>query len=100
MDIEKILLQMSLEDKVALCTGKNFWQTRSFEKYGIPSLFMCDGPLGLRKQEKASDMLDITRDLREKDTHVLKTPKDLKQYPEAVRIMEFSGCDPKVGKKK
>jgi hypothetical protein len=50
--------------------------------------------------EKASDMLDITRDLREKDTHVLKTPKDLKQYPEAVRIMEFSGCDPKVGKKK
>ena len=50
--------------------------------------------------EKASDMLDITRDLREKDTHVLKSPKDLKKYPEAVRIMEFSGCDPKVGKKK
>ena len=61
MDIEKILSRMSLEDKVAICTGKTFWQTRDYEKYGIPSLFMCDGPLGLRKQEKASDMLGVNR---------------------------------------
>lgn len=59
MDIEKILRQMTLEDKVALCSGKNFWETRKFEKYGIPSLFMCDGPHGLRKQENAADMLGV-----------------------------------------
>ena len=59
MDIEKILQQMTLEDKIALCSGENFWETKKFEKYGIPSLLMCDGPHGLRKQEDAADMLGV-----------------------------------------
>ena len=59
MDIEKILQQMTTEDKIALCSGENFWETKKFEKYGIPSLFMCDGPHGLRKQENAADMLGV-----------------------------------------
>lgn len=59
MDIEKILQEMTLEDKIALCSGADFWQTKKFEKYGIPSLFMCDGPHGLRKQEDAADMLGV-----------------------------------------
>ena len=59
MDIEKILQQMTLEDKIALCSGENFWETKKYEKYGIPSLFMCDGPHGLRKQENAADMLGV-----------------------------------------
>lgn len=42
---------MTLKEKIALCEGKNFWQTREFPQYGIPSMFMCDGPHGLRKQE-------------------------------------------------
>ena len=57
MDIEKILQQMTLEDRIALCSGENFWETKTYEKYGIPSLFMCDGPHGLRKQEDAAAML-------------------------------------------
>lgn len=59
MDIETILQQMTLEDKIALCSGENFWETKKYEKYGIPSLFMCDGPHGLRKQENAADMLGV-----------------------------------------
>ncbi len=59
MDIEKILQQMTLEDKIALCSGENFWETKEYEKYGIPYLFMCDGPHGLRKQEGAADMLGV-----------------------------------------
>lgn len=59
MDIEKILQQMTLEDKIALCSGENFWETKKYEKYGIPSLFMCDGPHGLRKQEDVADMLGV-----------------------------------------
>ena len=59
MDIEKILQQMTLEDKIALCSGENFWETEKYEKYGIPSLFMCDGPHGLRKQENVADMLGV-----------------------------------------
>lgn len=59
MNIEKILQQMALEDKIALCSGENFWETKKYEKYGIPSLFMCDGPHGLRKQEDVADMLGV-----------------------------------------
>lgn len=59
MDIEKILKQMTLEDKIALCSGANFWETKKYDAYGIPSLFMCDGPHGLRKQENAADMLGV-----------------------------------------
>lgn len=61
MEIEKILNQMTLEDKIALCSGENFWQTKKYEKYGIPSLFMCDGPHGLRKQEDVADMLGVNK---------------------------------------
>ncbi len=59
MDIEQILRKMTLEDKIALCSGASFWETKKFEKYGIPSLFMCDGPHGLRRQEDAADMLGL-----------------------------------------
>ena len=59
MDIEKILQQMTLEDKIALCSGENFWETEKYEKYGIPSLFMCDGPHGVRCQKAGADMLGV-----------------------------------------
>lgn len=59
MDIERILKEMTLEDKIALCSGASFWETKRFERYGIPALFMCDGPHGLRKQEDAADMLGV-----------------------------------------
>lgn len=61
MDVEKILQSMTLEDKIALCSGADFWTTKAYEKYGIPSLFMCDGPHGLRKQDLAggADMLGV-----------------------------------------
>lgn len=61
MDIEKIIKHMTLEDKIALCSGASFWETKKYEKYGIPSLFMCDGPHGLRKQERenGADMLGV-----------------------------------------
>lgn len=61
MDIDKIISEMTLEDKIALCSGETFWETKKYEKYGIPSLFMCDGPHGLRKQERenGADMLGV-----------------------------------------
>lgn len=59
MDVETILQAMTLEDKIALCSGADFWTTKAFEKYGIPALFMCDGPHGLRRQEKDADMLGV-----------------------------------------
>ncbi|MFT9213951.1 MAG: glycoside hydrolase family 3 C-terminal domain-containing protein [Liquorilactobacillus nagelii] len=49
--IQEILQQLSLEEKIALTTGANNWQTVSFEKYGVPSVVMSDGPHGLRKEQ-------------------------------------------------
>ncbi len=59
MNIDAIVKKMTLKEKIALCSGANFWQTKAMEQYGIPSLFMCDGPHGLRKQENVGDMLGI-----------------------------------------
>ncbi|MDR0952153.1 MAG: glycoside hydrolase family 3 C-terminal domain-containing protein [Oscillospiraceae bacterium] len=57
-NIEQILTKMTLEDKIALCSGASFWETKKYEKYGIPSMFMCDGPSGLRKQEHERGVSD------------------------------------------
>ncbi|MGI6570116.1 MAG: glycoside hydrolase family 3 C-terminal domain-containing protein [Caldicoprobacterales bacterium] len=54
-----MISKMTLKDKIALCEGKNFWETKEFPQYGIPSMFMCDGPHGLRKQESHNDHLGV-----------------------------------------
>ncbi len=59
MKIDAILEKMTLKEKIALCSGADFWQTKAMAQLGIPSLFMCDGPHGLRKQENVGDMLGI-----------------------------------------
>ena len=59
MKYKEIIDRMTLQEKIALCSGKDFWHTKDFEKYGIPSMMMCDGPHGLRKQEDAADMLGV-----------------------------------------
>ncbi len=57
--LEDIIKSMRLKEKIAFCSGANFWQTKSYEKYRVPALFMCDGPHGLRKQENTADMLGV-----------------------------------------
>ena len=49
MNIKDIISKMTLEEKAQLCSGKNFWETKSVERLGIPSILMTDGPHGLRK---------------------------------------------------
>lgn len=61
MDIRKILNEMTLEDKIALGSGKDFWHTKAMEQYELPGLMMADGPHGLRKQEETADMLGINQ---------------------------------------
>ena len=59
MNIPKVISQMSLGDKIAFCTGADFWQTKQMEQYGIPPMMMADGPHGLRKQAGEGDHLGI-----------------------------------------
>jgi beta-glucosidase len=48
-DVKNIIAQLALEEKAALCTGINAWQTVPIERLGIPSLTMADGPHGVRR---------------------------------------------------
>ena len=58
-NIEKTITKMTLEEKAAFVSGKNFWESKDFEKYGIKSHMLTDGPHGLRKQSGDSDHLGI-----------------------------------------
>lgn len=55
----EMVAQMSLEEKVSLCSGKDCWNTKSIERLGIDSVMMSDGPHGLRKQIGVTDNLGI-----------------------------------------
>ena len=63
MNIKEIISKMTLEDKISLCTGEDFWHTKAMEKYGIPSIMMCDGPHGLRCQKGVADIMGINDSL-------------------------------------
>ena len=50
MNAEKVLSQMTTEEKAALVSGTDFMYTNPIPRLGVPSLSMADGPHGLRKQ--------------------------------------------------
>ena len=58
-----IVKQMTLEEKCYLLSGKDFWQTRSVERLGVPSMTLSDGPHGIRKQAGAGDQLGLNPSL-------------------------------------
>ncbi|MCB2339145.1 glycoside hydrolase family 3 C-terminal domain-containing protein [Clostridium estertheticum] len=58
-DIKSIISQMTLEEKAGLCSGLDFWHTKSVLRLGIPSIMVTDGPHGLRKQSGESDHLGL-----------------------------------------
>lgn len=60
---EKIINQMTLEEKARMMSGKNTWETVDFPQYGIPSMCLSDGPHGLRRQAGAGDHLGLNASL-------------------------------------
>jgi len=59
--IKEMIATLTLEEKAVLLSGKTVWETFGNESVSIPSIFLADGPHGLRKQEGASDHLGLNK---------------------------------------
>lgn len=55
MNIDKILNEMTLEEKASLCSGEGFWHTKEIKRLDIQKLMVADGPHGLRKVNEERD---------------------------------------------
>jgi beta-glucosidase len=47
-DIEKLIGQMTIEEKALLTTGATMWSTNPVDRVGIPTVTVTDGPAGAR----------------------------------------------------
>ena len=64
MDIEKIMQEMTLEEKASLCSGADFWHTEAIDHLGLPGVMVSDGPHGLRKQEELTDHMGVAESIK------------------------------------
>ncbi|KLU86661.1 hypothetical protein MAPG_05673 [Magnaporthiopsis poae ATCC 64411] len=48
IDVEDVLKKLTLDEKVELLSGIDFWHTRPVHRLGVPSLRLSDGPNGVR----------------------------------------------------
>ena len=59
MTIDTYLKKLTLEEKALLLQGKSSWTTWPVPRLQLPSMFLSDGPHGLRKQAGSEDNLGI-----------------------------------------
>ncbi|MDT3994833.1 hypothetical protein RPO40_07180, partial [Mammaliicoccus fleurettii] len=63
MKNSKIIKSLSLDDKIKIVTGQDFWYTKELENEGLKSLLLTDGPSGVRKQEEDIDALGLNQSI-------------------------------------
>jgi beta-glucosidase len=63
MKYKDLIAKMTLEEKASLMSGKDFWQTQDIKRLAINSLFLADGPHGIRKQAAAADHLGLNESI-------------------------------------
>ncbi|MBE6786278.1 MAG: glycosyl hydrolase [Ruminococcaceae bacterium] len=47
-----ILSKLTLDEKLSLLSGKTYWLTQEIDRLGVPSVWMSDGPHGMRKEKQ------------------------------------------------
>ena len=112
--VESILGQMTLEEKIDLIAGVDFFYLRGIPRLGVPKLRMVDGPMGVRNDGPATAFgggiaiaatwntalaerigVEFGRDARAKGAHFLLAPGvNIYRAPIAARNFEYFGEDP------
>ncbi len=59
LDIDRLLTELTTEEKAALTGGSSFWYTVPVERLGIPKIMVSDGPHGLRAQPEGGDHVGL-----------------------------------------
>ena len=59
LDVNRLLTELTLEEKAALTSGSSFWYTAPVERLGIPRIMVSDGPHGLRAQPGEGDHVGL-----------------------------------------
>src|SRR3954465_8557361 len=59
LDVDRLLTELTLEEKASLTSGSSFWYTAPVERLGVPKIMVSDGPHGLRAQPRDSDHLGL-----------------------------------------
>ncbi len=59
MDVNKMLEQMTLEEKARLVNGATFFGTAEIESVGIPRIQLLDGGTGINFEQLFGDMVDV-----------------------------------------
>ena len=49
--INELLNQLTLEEKAKIVAGHNSWTTFKIERLNIDSIYLTDGPIGVRKKD-------------------------------------------------
>jgi beta-glucosidase len=113
--VEKLLGQMTLEEKLAFIGGVNAMSIRAIPRLGLPEIRMSDGPLGVRRDKPSArypagialaatwnvdlanmEGISMGRDCRARGIHVLLAPgANINRIPICGRNFEYlSGEDP------
>ena len=112
--IESILEKMTVEEKVDLLAGVDFFYLRGVPRLGVPRMRMIDGPMGVRNDGPATAFgggialaatwntalaerigVEFGRDARAKGAHYLLAPGvNIYRAPVIGRNFEYLGEDP------
>lgn len=60
MKHKELLNRMTLEEKVGICSGKDFWTLKGLPRFNLPEITLTDGPHGLRKKNPNSNKSSLS----------------------------------------